>query len=120
MVWQYPPPTLIIRSRKKRSLHGKKSCHSRDGPVPAGRTQCRIGPGRDASHSPQLRARRVSLTGKKSADGTVKVQFDGCTDGKVPNCVPITPGWNYMVRLYRPHGEILNGAWKFPAAVPAS
>jgi hypothetical protein len=26
------------------------------------------------------------------------------------------PGWNYMVRLYRPRTEILNGTWKFPEA----
>ena len=25
----------------------------------------------------------------------------GC-DGKIANCLPITPGWNYWVRLYRP------------------
>jgi hypothetical protein len=25
-------------------------------------------------------------------------------------------GWNYMVRLYRPRAEILNGTWKFPEA----
>jgi hypothetical protein len=25
-------------------------------------------------------------------------------------------GWNYMVRLYRPRTEILNGTWKFPEA----
>ena len=25
-------------------------------------------------------------------------------------------GWNYMVRLYRPRNEILNGTWKFPEA----
>jgi hypothetical protein len=24
--------------------------------------------------------------------------------------------WNYMVRLYCPRAEILDGAWKFPEA----
>jgi len=28
------------------------------------------------------------------------------------------PGWNYMVRLYRPRTEILNGKWKFTEAEP--
>jgi hypothetical protein len=28
------------------------------------------------------------------------------------------PGWNYMVRLYRPRTEILNGKWTFPQAQP--
>jgi hypothetical protein len=25
-------------------------------------------------------------------------------------------GWKYMVRLYRPRKEILDGTWKFPEA----
>jgi len=56
-----------------------------------------------------------SVTAKKGADGSVVIQFGGC-DGKVPNCIPIMVGWNYMVRLYRPRPEILNGSWKFPEA----
>ena len=59
-----------------------------------------------------------NLTAKKNADGSVTVQFGGC-DGSIPNCLPICPGWNYMVRLYRPRREILNGSWKFPDAQPA-
>jgi len=27
-------------------------------------------------------------------------------------------GWNYIVRLYRPKKEILDGSWKFPDAKP--
>ena len=34
------------------------------------------------------------------------------------NCLPITPGWNYLVRLYRPRAEILDGSWTFPEAQP--
>jgi len=56
-----------------------------------------------------------SLTAKKDADGSVTIQFGGC-DGKVSNCIPITPGWSYWVRLYRPRKEILDGKWKFPEA----
>jgi hypothetical protein len=56
-----------------------------------------------------------NITSKKGADGSVAVQFGGC-DGQIPNCLPITPGWNYTVRLYRPRAEILNGKWKFPEA----
>jgi hypothetical protein len=37
---------------------------------------------------------------------------------KVPNCLPILPGWNCMVRLYRPRPEVLDGTWKFPEAMP--
>jgi hypothetical protein len=58
-----------------------------------------------------------NITAKKAPDGSVAIQFGGC-DGKAVNCLPIMPDWNYMVRLYRPHAEILNGSWIFPAAQP--
>lgn len=60
-----------------------------------------------------------NLTAKKGADGSVSIQFGAC-DGKVPNCLPTTPGWNYTVRLYRPRKEILDGSWQFPQPQPAS
>jgi hypothetical protein len=50
-------------------------------------------------------------------DGSVTVQFGGC-DGTTADCIPITAGWNYWVRLYRPHKEALTGAYRFPEAVP--
>ena len=56
-----------------------------------------------------------NITATKSSDGSVAIQFGGC-DGKIPNCLPIMAGWNYTVRLYRPHPEILSGKWKFPDA----
>jgi hypothetical protein len=59
-----------------------------------------------------------SITAKKGDDGTVAVQFGGC-NSKVANCLPIVKGWNYMVRLYRPRAEILDGRWTFPKAKPA-
>jgi hypothetical protein len=34
--------------------------------------------------------------------------------GDRPNCLPIMDGWNYIVRLYRPRSEILDGTWSFP------
>jgi hypothetical protein len=58
-----------------------------------------------------------NFTARKSADGSIAVQFGGC-DGKIPNCLPTMPSWNYMVRLYRPRAEILSGKWKFPEAQP--
>lgn len=59
------------------------------------------------------------ITASKAKDGSVTIQFGGC-DGEVPNCLPVSPGWNYMVRLYRPRAEILDGEWKFPESVPVS
>ncbi len=56
-----------------------------------------------------------NITAKKSLDGSIVIQFGGF-DGKTPNCIPTLPGWNYLVRLYRPRAEILNGRWQFPEA----
>jgi hypothetical protein len=56
-----------------------------------------------------------NLTAKKDADGAVTIQFGG-PDEKAANYLPIAKGWNYLVRLYRPRPEILNGTWKFPEA----
>ena len=58
-----------------------------------------------------------NITAAKGADSSIAIQFGGC-DGKMANCLPIMPGWNYVVRLYRPHTEILNGQWVFPEANP--
>ena len=60
-----------------------------------------------------------NITAKKSEDGSITIQFGGC-DGTIPNCLPIMKGWNYMVRLYRPRAEILNGTWTFPEARPVN
>ncbi|QFY60846.1 DUF1254 domain-containing protein [Rhizobium grahamii] len=54
-----------------------------------------------------------NLTATKAGDGSIDVQFGDC-DGKVQNCLPIEPGWNYTVRLYRPQPQVLDGSWKFP------
>lgn len=58
-----------------------------------------------------------NLTAKKDSDGGVTINFGGC-DGQTANCLPITKGWNYTVRMYRPRPEVLNGNWTFPEAVP--
>ena len=60
-----------------------------------------------------------NLTAKPNLDDSFTIQFGGC-DGKALNCIPIMPGWNYTVRLYRPRKEILDGTWKFPEAKLAS
>jgi hypothetical protein len=60
-----------------------------------------------------------NITAQRAADGTIVIQFGGC-DTATANCLPITPGWNFLVRLYRPQDKILNGDWTFPAAEPLS
>lgn len=60
-----------------------------------------------------------NLTAQVNRDSSVTVQFGGCEDN-ARNCLPIMPGWNYIVRLYRPRKEILDGKWKFPDAQPVS
>lgn len=57
-----------------------------------------------------------NVTAKPNEDGSVTIHFGG--DETAPNYLPIMPGWNYLVRLYRPRKELLDGAWKFPEAQP--
>lgn len=59
-----------------------------------------------------------NVTAARDQDGSVTIHFGGCDDGR-PNCLPITGGWNYVVRLYRPRAEILDGTWAFPTLEPA-
>lgn len=56
-----------------------------------------------------------SFTATPDADGTTTIQFGGNRE-HVANWLPVMPGWNYMVRLYRPRPEILDGTWEFPQA----
>jgi glyoxylase-like metal-dependent hydrolase (beta-lactamase superfamily II) len=58
-----------------------------------------------------------SLTAKPNSDGSYTIQFGAC-NAAVQNCLAITPGWNYTVRLYRPRKEILDGTWKVPEPQP--
>jgi hypothetical protein len=57
-----------------------------------------------------------NVTGKKAADGSITIHFGG--DPKNANYLPIMDGWNYLIRLYQPRKEILDGTWKFPAPQP--
>lgn len=57
-----------------------------------------------------------NISGRPNADGSFTVHFGG--DPKSSNFLPVTEGWNYTVRLYLPHEEVINGTWVFPAVVP--
>ncbi len=54
-----------------------------------------------------------NLTAKPNEDGSITVNLGGCEDKRV-NCLPLTQGWNYVVRMYQPRKEILDGEWIFP------
>jgi len=69
------------------------------------------------TENPQNAYSLNNIVAAKESDGSVEIQFGGC-DGSRANCLPITPGWNYLVRLYRPRAEVLNGSWTFPQAQP--
>ena len=54
-----------------------------------------------------------SVTGVRNDDGSITVRF-GDHGPDAPNAIPITDGWNYLVRLYRPRPEVLDGRFRFP------
>jgi hypothetical protein len=66
--------------------------------------------------APESAASVNSVTAKREKDGTAVIHFSG--DARAPNYLRIMPGWNYVVRLYRPRQEVIDGSWTLPAAEP--
>ena len=60
-----------------------------------------------------------NITAAPNEDGSITIHFGGCGDDRT-NCIPTTPGWSYLVRLYEPGPEILDGSWTFPKPQPTS
>lgn len=54
-----------------------------------------------------------SLTAVRDEDDGVTIRFGVQLDG-VANALPIMPGWNYVLRLYRPRPSVLDGTWTAP------
>jgi hypothetical protein len=57
-----------------------------------------------------------NVTAKKNPDGSITINFGG--GRSAINNLPITPGWNYIVRMYQPQQKIIDGTWRFPLARP--
>lgn len=54
---------------------------------------------------------------KLNDDGTFTVYYGSrplC--GKVANRLDVTPGWNFLMRIYRPGQSVLNGSYRLPQA----
>ena len=128
-IWSAPRPAGAAIPTRTRPISTSRRPRTTARPStssPSGTCRSTVS-GRSASTTPKAISRRTRSTPtrsttsprKKSADGSVAIQFGGC-DGKIPNCLPIMKGWNYTVRLYRPREEILNGKWKFPEPQPVS
>lgn len=54
-----------------------------------------------------------SLTAVADDDGAVTIDLGADPAGK-SNPLPIMPGWNYTLRLYRPRPAVLDGTWVAP------
>jgi len=55
-----------------------------------------------------------SVTAKRNEDGSATIHFGG--DPSNVNYLPITDGWNYLVRCYLPGWQIIEGDWTPPTA----
>lgn len=56
-----------------------------------------------------------SVTAVPDPDGGVTVRFAPRTEvGDAPNTIPVPERWNFLVRLYRPRAEVLDGTWRVP------
>lgn len=59
------------------------------------------------------------VTAEPNPNGSITIHFGGCGDERV-NCIPITKGWNYAVRMYSPREETLDGTWEFSKPGPVN
>lgn len=57
-----------------------------------------------------------NITGTPNKDGSFTIHFGG--NPKSVNYLHLTDGWNYVVRLYLPRKEIIEGEWIFPDVKP--
>lgn len=57
-----------------------------------------------------------SITAQRDQDGSATIHFGG--DPQATNYLPITDGWNYIVRCYIPGWQIVEGNWTPPAPQP--
>lgn len=58
-----------------------------------------------------------SVTAVRENDGSVIVHFGIRPAGK-PNFLTIMEGWNFLIRLYQPRPEVLDGTWQPPVVRP--
>lgn len=59
-----------------------------------------------------------NVTAERNDDGSITIHLGG--DPSQSNYLPITKGWNYVARMYRPRKELLDGSWTFPDAEPVN
>lgn len=55
-----------------------------------------------------------NITAEKNSDDSINIHLGG--DSNQINYIPISTGWSYNIRMYRPQRTILEGEWTFPAA----
>jgi hypothetical protein len=60
-----------------------------------------------------------SVTTTPDPDGATTINFGPEPDGR-PNFIPIPESWNFLIRLYRPRPDALDGTWATPPVEPAS
>ena len=56
------------------------------------------------------------MTAEPDDDGSITIHFGG--DPNQPNYLYTPEDWFYLVRLYGPREEILDGSYQFPEAEP--
>jgi hypothetical protein len=61
-----------------------------------------------------------SSSAKLNGDGKTFTVHFGSKElcGDVPNRLDVTPGWNFVMRVYRPGRSVLDGSYLLPAAKP--
>ena len=58
-----------------------------------------------------------NVTAKTNSDGSQTINFGACEDGRV-NCLPVSEGWGYAFRFYKPQEALMSGEWTSPKVTP--
>jgi len=59
------------------------------------------------------------VTALKNNDGSYTINLGNCGDASRINCLPLTKGWNFVARMYRPAPGIVEDEYAFPHPVPS-
>ena len=59
---------------------------------------------------------RNSITSSAGPDGSVVLHL-ATEPGDWPNHLDVMDGWNYAIRLYRPHRDAIDGSWTPPVPI---
>jgi hypothetical protein len=101
--------------------HDHRACHRATYTVPENSAFWSITVYGSDGYMKSTKAIVNSSNAKLNRDGTFTVYFgsrEAC--GNVANRLDVTEGWNYLMRVYKPGANVLDGRYRLPPVTPAT